>query len=199
MNKEAFWQVISMYNEQTFGIQIALMLLLALAIVLTYTWKKPYLAKFVLGTLNLFIGTGFFGIYGTEPIQKFFAMPLFTFTGILLAYEAVYHKEDQLHRPKILQGILFALYLAYPLISMLLGNTFPHITTYIMPCPVMCLTIIVYAGYEKKNRLLLLLMTLWGLTGVKSLVFDVYEDLILLTCGIYGVYLLIQEFKIRHK
>ncbi|MDD6038479.1 MAG: DUF6064 family protein [bacterium] len=42
---------------------------------------------------------------------------------------------------------------------------------------------------------MLLLMTIWGLTGLKAIIFAAYEDLILLACGIYGVYLLIKEFR----
>ena len=42
-------------------------------------------------------------------------------------------------------------------------------------------------------RLLLALLTLWGLTGIKSLLFHVYEDLILLLCGLYGVRQLLLE------
>ena len=59
--------------------------------------------------------------------------------------------------------------------------------THIMPCPVTSLSIAVYAGYKKKNKLLLALLTVWGLTGVKSVVFNAYEDIILLACGLYGM------------
>ena len=67
--------------------------------------------------------------------------------------------------------------------------------TYIMPCPIISLSIVVYAGYRKKNKLLLTLLTSWGLTGVKSMMFNAYEDLILLICGIYGIVLIINEFR----
>ncbi len=65
--------------------------------------------------------------------------------------------------------------------------------TSIMPCPVVSFGIVVYSGYSRKNRLLLALLTLWGLTGIKSLLFHVYEDLILLLCGLYGVRQLLLE------
>lgn len=50
----------------------------------------------------------------------------------------------------------------------------------------MCLSIAVYAGYNRKNKLLLVLLTLWGLTGIKAIIFQAYEDVILLACGLYG-------------
>lgn len=67
--------------------------------------------------------------------------------------------------------------------------------TSIMPCPIISLSIAVYAGYQKKNKVLLALLIIWGLTGVKSVIFNVYEDLILLTCGIYGIVLLAGEIR----
>jgi ABC-type transport system involved in cytochrome c biogenesis permease subunit len=63
-----------------------------------------------------------------------------------------------------------------------------------MPCPLVSLSIAAYSGYERKNILLLALLTVWGLTGIKSLLFNAYEDLILLVCGIYGVYLIAAEY-----
>ena len=64
-----------------------------------------------------------------------------------------------------------------------------------MPCPVVSLSITVYAGYKNKNKLLLALLTLWGFTGIKSVFFNAYEDLILLICGLYGAVLLFYEIK----
>ena len=71
----------------------------------------------------------------------------------------------------MLQATLLALYLLYPFVSAFLGNSFPQMVTYIMPCPVVSLSITVYAGYKNKNKLLLALLTLWGLTGIKSVFF----------------------------
>lgn len=38
----------------------------------------------------------------------------------------------------------------------------------------------------------MLLLIVWGMTGIKSLAFNVYEDLILWVCGFYGIYLIIR-------
>ncbi len=95
--------------------------------------KLKWAAKFSLGIINLFISIGFFAWYGTEPIQKFFAFQMF----------------------------LLVLYLAYPFVSILLGNSFPQMVTYIMPCPVISISMTVYAGYKRKNKLLLALLTIW--------------------------------------
>ncbi len=195
MDVQAFWNVIGHYNKRTWIIQIVLLVFMISAIALSYMQKVQWSAKFLLGIANIFIGIGFFGWYGTEPIQAYFALPLYLFVGTLFLFESWYSKNDVLKKPDILQAILLLLYLFYPVVSMLLGNSFPQMVTYIMPCPVITLSIAVYAGYNRKNKLLLVLLTVWGLTGIKSIIFQAYEDVILFVCGLYGIALLISEIK----
>ncbi len=195
MDTQIFWNVIGEYNVQTLIIQIGLFIFLISAIVVSYMHKINWSAKFALGIANLFIGFGFFALYGTEPIQKYFALPLYSLCGVLFLYESWHSRNDVLQKPNMLQAALLALYLLYPFVSVLLGNSFPQMVTYIMPCPVVSLSITVYAGYKNKNKLLLALLALWGLTGIKSVFFNAYEDLILLICGLYGAVLLFYEIK----
>ena len=195
MNTQTFWGVIGNYNLQTWMMQAVLFVLIILGIVLSYIGKVKWAAKLSLGIANLFIGVAFYVCYGTEPIQQYFALPLFMISGILFLYESYRNKEDKLEKPNFFQMFLLLLYLLYPVISILLGGKFPQMATYIMPCPIISLSIVVYAGYRKKNKLLLTLLTAWGLTGVKSMMFNAYEDLILLICGIYGIVLIINEFR----
>lgn len=195
MDAQAFWNVIGHYNQDTIMMQIILLTLIIVLIILSSTSKVKFGAKVILGITNLFIGIVFFGCYGTEPIQKYFALPLYLGCGILFLYEAWHNRNDRLNKFNWLQIVLLVLYVLYPVISCLLGNTFPQMVTYVMPCPIVSLSIIIYAGYPNKNRLLLALLTIWGLTGIKSVIFCAYEDIILLICGIYGVYLLVKELK----
>lgn len=201
MNADAFWQVIRIYNKNTIAVQIILFVLLIMMVTLSYVGKikrTAALAKFALGIANLFIGIAFFMFYGTEPIQKFFALPLYLMCGILFLYECFRNKNDFLKKPNFIQILLLILYLIYPIVSILLGGRFPQMVTHIMPCPVVSLSIAVYSGYTKKNKLLLALLTVWGLTGVKSVIFSAYEDIILLICGLYGVVLFANEIKLRY-
>ncbi len=197
MDAQTFWNVIGHYNQDTVIIQIILLVLIAFAIILERTSINISLVKIVLGIANLFIGVVFFGIYGTEPIQKFFALPLYIICGTLFLYEAWRNKTDRLNKFHFFQIILLVLYVLYPLISYIFGNRFPQMVTHIMPCPIVSLSIVVYASYSRKNRLLLLLLTIWGLTGIKSVVFSAYEDIILFICGIYGIYLFVKEIKCK--
>ena len=194
MDASAFWEIIGRYNLNTGIYQIVLLSLLVAGIVASYLSKNKWIAKAVLGVLNLFIALLFFLQYGTEPIQMFFALPLFAASGILFMYETIRHPEDTISRPSVAAIILMVLYAAYPLVSMLLGGRFPQLVTHIMPCPVVTISIAVYSCYKRKNLALLILLTIWGLTGVKALIFSAYEDIILLLAGLYGVWLIIQYF-----
>ena len=195
MDAQAFWNVIGNYNEQTWFLQIVLFIFVFLAVMLSYICKVKWAAKFALGLANLFIGLVFFAWYGTEPIQKYFALPLYLACGGLFLYESWYNKSDVILKPNRIQKILLLLYLLYPIVSLFLGNTFPQMVTYIMPCPIVSLSMAVYAGYKRKNKVLLVLLTIWGLTGIKSIIFNAYEDIILLFCGLYGLVLLVNETK----
>ena len=195
IDTQAFWNVIGQYNQNTIAIQVVLLILTVSAVALSYTGKVNFSAKIMLGVVNLFIGIVFFGCYGTEPIQKFFALPLYISCGVIFLYEAWVNKNDRLEKPNAFQISMLALYCLYPIISYMLANKFPQMVTHIMPCPVVSLSITVYAGYAHKNKELLALLTVWGLTGIKSVIFNAYEDIILLICGIYGVYLFIKEIR----
>ncbi|MFA7129928.1 MAG: DUF6064 family protein [Sphaerochaeta sp.] len=197
MDAQVFWRVIGEYNSATWSVQIALLVLLIIAVLISYKTSIRFAASFVLGILHLFIGIVFFGIFGTEPIQKYFALPLFLSCGILFLYEATVKRNDILQKPNRLQILLLVLYALYPICSYFLGHQFPQIVTYIMPCPVVCLGISIYSLYPRKNKALLVLLAVWGLTGVKSIFFNAYEDLILLVCGMYGMFLLAKEVRIN--
>lgn len=195
MNADNFWDVIGMYNQQTWKIQLLLMVVIAASFIVSNRTKKHWLPKVALGISTSYIGIVFFLVYGTEPIQHFFAAPLFIVTGLLFIWEGLKNKHEILNPFKRINWFLLFLFLLYPVISMLLGNSFPKMVVYIMPCPVICLSIIIYSRYARKNILILILLSLWGLTGVKSFFFNAYEDIILLLCGLYCVSILIAELK----
>lgn len=188
MNAEIFWNIIGDYNSKTWLMQSALMLLIAITGIYSATGRKPWTLKLSLGLSHLFIAGAFFFTYGTEPVQHFFALPLFAAIGLLFIIDAVRHKDDTLQRFTYLQWILFVAVLLYPVVSMELGRNFPQMVVYIMPCPLVSLSIVLYSGYGRRNRILLVLLMIWGLTGVKSFFFNALEDTILLACGLYCIY-----------
>ncbi len=199
MDAQAFWDVIGAYNQSTWPFQIFFLTAIVISILFAYRGKCVWLPKVTLGIMNLFIGGVFFLLYGTEPIQTYFAFPLYIAVGLLFLYEAIKHKQSTFRRFDVLQWVLLCMVIAYPFISMLLGHSFPKLVVYIMPCPVISLSIVVYASYSHKNKILLALMAIWGLTGVKSFIVNALEDVILLICGLYCVYILIRQFRRKEK
>ncbi len=99
MDAQIFWKVIGAYNMDTWGLQIVLLLVLLVMFALSYTQKAPWAAKFALGIANLWIGLAFFARYGSEPIQKYFALPLYLLFGILFLYESRHNGADTLQSP----------------------------------------------------------------------------------------------------
>lgn len=197
METQIFWDVIANYNVATWMIQILNLFCIVIGLSIAYKKNNARVMKVVLGIINLYIAIIFFGVYGTEPIQKFFAMPLYIGIGVLFLKDA-YCETDTVNKPNMLQVCIYILYILYPWISLLLGNYFPRMVTYVMPCPIVCLSLVFYSTCKKKSKLLLLLLTIWGLTGIKSLLFDAYEDIILLICGIYGSWILYKECKNKY-
>ena len=110
MSAQLFWNVIANYNKHTIIIQIILMIFLALSLVLSYNGKIKWIAKFALGIANIYISIIFFGIYGIEPVQKLFALPLYLICGVIFLYECIRNTDDRLQRLSRWQIILLLLY-----------------------------------------------------------------------------------------
>ncbi len=195
MDAEAFWAVIGRYNQATWGIQAVLLAAVAAGIITASLQRAVWLPKVTLGITNLFLGVVFFLYYGTEPIQTFFAAPLYIAVGILFLWEGIRYRDSAFVRFNRVQWALLALVMLYPVVSLCMGHTFPQMVVCIMPCPVVSLSILVYSCYAHKNKFLLALLTLWGLTGIKSVFFNAWEDMILLLCGVYCLCLFIGEIK----
>ena len=199
MDVNIFWEIIGEYNNKTIIIQIILFVLGIFAFILSYTGRIKWIIKFTLGIIILYIGIVYFGYYGTEIIQKYFAFPLFIISGLLFIFESIKNKQDILEKFNKIQFILLILCLLYPLVSFILGNRFPKMVTYIMPCPIISISIVIYSAYKIKNKLLLVCLSLWGLTGIKAFVANAYEDIILLICGVYCIYVLIIQIRINYQ
>lgn len=197
MKAEDFWNVIGIYNQQTWIIQFLFVLVIISGLLYAYARKRYWVPKIILGIGNLFIGVTFFLIYGTEPIQHYFAAPLFILTGILFIYDGIKMPNINMAPFGVFHWILLALIVSYPFLSLFLGHSFPQMVVWIMPCPFISFSILVYSLYGRKNVLILILLTIWGLTGVKSFFFNAYEDIILLICGLYGIWLIIKELKTK--
>lgn len=199
MNTQSFWNVIANYNQATVFIQMILSVCMVLSCIIARKDKMRWLPKVVYGIICTFLAIVFFLRYGTEPIQFYFAFPLYLLLGIVFVFEALRNKHEEFQKFTKLQWGLVILVLIYPLVSLVQGKTFPAMLLYIMPCPIVCIGIIIWQSYKSRNLLSLSLLTIWGLTGLKAFFFNAYEDLILLGMGILALGILIKEIWFRRK
>lgn len=193
MNAQSFWNVIANYNQATIYIQIILCICLILSCMIARKNRLRWLPKVVYGIICMFLAFVFFLGFGTEPIQFYFAFPLYLLLGIVFVFEAVRNKQEEFQKFTKLQWGLVALVVIYPLVSIVQGKNFPAMLLYIMPCPVVCIGIIIWLSYKKRNLVSLSLLTIWGLTGIKAFFFNAYEDLILFGMGLLALGILVKE------
>jgi hypothetical protein len=191
-----FWKIIGIYNEQTLIAQCLLSLFLILSVILSFKTKYYYLLKLMLATCNIFIGIQFFYIIDKSKIAVIFAGPLFLITGLLFIFTAIKEKNDKPKKLNKIQIVALLLILFYPIASYMSGNEYPRIVLYVLPCPFISLSIVLYSLYQKRNKFLEITMILWALTGLpKAFIFNVYEDIILFIIGCYGIYIYIKDLK----
>lgn len=187
---ENFWNVIGLYNRSTLALQVVICLFILFSIFAAYRWKLSYLPKIALAGSNLFIGIVFFLLFDKSPVGLFFACPLYLAVGILLVIDCIRYTDDNFNTFDPVSGAYLFLILCYPLVSLSLGHAYPKQVLYLLPCPTISFSIMIYSRYSKKSVLLLSLMTIWALTGLKAFAFNVLEDLILFSTAFYSIYLI---------
>jgi len=182
-----FWQVIEKYNVETIYMQgIFSVILIG---VLLYSFFKQNqliesLIKIVFGTVFIYLGIYFFLIIDKSFTSKIFG-PYFIIIGLL--FLGLLDSKSQLQPSTRFQYLLYGIVLSYPIISYLLDHKYPHQILYLLPCPIASIALITYCRFKKRNDVLNILLIIWGLTGVKAIIFDVKEDLILLMIGVYAL------------
>jgi hypothetical protein len=112
---------------------------------------------------------------------------LFLIQAALLAWHGLYtrrlHLAKPLDRPSRTVGIALAVYalVGYPLLALLLGQRYPAMPTFGLPCPTTILTfaLLVWCVHPVP-KIVLVIPTLWSLLGVSAAIsFGVGEDLAL--------------------
>ena len=205
MNAETFWTQVGSYNEATLPIQAILIVTAVILAYLTFTkpsaktdiWMKAFLAL-----AFAWNGTVFFLIFAKNPISTFFGAPLFIFLAILFAVD-IFAKKTEFRFPDVKwrkwsTALWILLVFLYPLIGLPLGHTYPRMLTPVMPCPLTVFALaMVAAAAPKVDRKLYILLLPWALAGLPKCLgaLDCYEDCILFAAGVYGLTLLVKDWK----
>ena len=143
---ETFWNTIASYNAATWPAQLALTLAAVVLTLLLYFRPSPAVRiamKVFMALLNFWIA-GVYYLVCCEPREHHDLLALFwAIMGCIWVYDlAVGHASLQrTGNHKAFAALLFAMPLVYPLFSLLLGRTFPMITSPVWPCVVAVVTI----------------------------------------------------------
>lgn len=205
MDTATFWTQVATYNAATWPIQAVM---IVAAAYLTYcvfakpgdktdAWMKMFLAFSFAWN-----GTVFFLVFVRNPISMTIGTPLFAIVSILFIAD-IFAKKTRFGLPqgKWMRGFTIAwilLALLYPLIGWPLGHVYPKVLLPLFPCPLTVFaTALVAAAAPNVDRKVFIALLPWGLLGLPKCfgALDCYEDCILFASGVYGLIVLIKNWR----
>jgi hypothetical protein len=184
---EQFLGVFRAYNADVWPVQIALVLLAIWAIVLAMSGESAgsRLADVLLGTLWLWMGAVYHGMYFAEinPAATLFAA-LFIIEGLLLIYTGALRGRLTFRFRGDTAGItgllmMFYALTIYPMIGAGSEHAFPSSPTFGLPCPTTIFTFGLFLWAEPRLHWHLLVIPLfWSVVGtIGAFRFGILEDL----------------------
>jgi hypothetical protein len=201
---ETFWNQMSAYNEATLPVQISMMII---AVVLTYfvlvkaSARANTLMKLFLSFAFAWTGIVFFLIFARSIVSAV-ASVLFIIIAILFALD-IFKKKIEFRLPvaiwqRYLTVFWILLVFLYPVIGMALGHHYPATCMPMAPCPLTVFAIaLVAAAIPKVDRKVYIFLLPWAILSLPKCLgaLDCYEDCILFATGVYGLVLLVKNWK----
>jgi hypothetical protein len=206
-NSEVFWSRVGAYNEATWPISIAM---IVAAIFLTYrvfcrpNAKTDVWTKAFLSLAFAWNGIVFFLVFVKNPISTFMGAPLFLVISLLFAVD-ILTKKTRFRPPeamwkKAITVLWIALVFLYPVIGWPLGHVYPKVLLPVFPCPLTVFAIaLVAAAAPNADKKVFVLLLPWALMALPKCfgALDCYEDCILFAAGVYGIIVLVRNWKTR--
>lgn len=198
---ETFWNTIAAYNAATWPAQIILYAVGVVLTVLLYRRPSPGVRlsmKIFMAVLNFWIAGVYFLIFSDERNYNGVLALFWAIMGSIWIYDIVVGHASlaRTQRHNRFALLLFAMPLAYPFFSLLLGRSFPEMTMPIMPCSVAVFTIALMLAFsERINLVLAMLLCHWALIGLsKVYVFGIPEDYLLACSVVPALYLFFRDY-----
>jgi len=210
MNGENWWSISERYNNAIFPVQIVIMVI---GVILTYfLFAKPNtrtnnLMKAYLAFTFAWNGVVFFLIFGKELPGTFLGAPLFIIIPVLFAVD-MFTKKTEFKLPnarwhKYLTVFWVLCAFLYPLIGLPLGHLYPRSCMFgVFPCPTTVFALaLLAAAIPKVDKKVYILLLIWALPSVGKCfgVLDLYEDCVLFVAGVYGLIMLVKNWKVIGK
>lgn len=202
---ETFWNQMGAYNEATILFQIVLIVLAIILIYLVFvrpTVGANILMKAFLSFAFAWNGIVFFLLYAKNPISTFVGAPLFIIVAVLFFVDIFTNKisfglPDSTGQ-RLITALWILLVFSYPLIGFALGHSYPKTCMPLAPCPLTVLAIaLITAALPRVDKKVFIALLPWALLGLPKCLgaLGCYEDCILFAAGVYGLILIIRNWK----
>ena len=198
---ETFWNTIAAYNEGTWPVQIVWTLAGALLVVLLRLRPSRGVRiamKLYMAGLNFWIAGVYYLVYCGQRQHNDMLALFWAIMGGIWIYDLVARNASLArtgHHPHFALPLML-MPLVYPAVSLLLGRSFPMMTSPVMPCSVAVFTIgLMLAFSERVNIVLAMFLCHWALIGLSKVYFFGIPEDYLLACSIVpALYLFFREY-----
>jgi hypothetical protein len=167
----------------------------------TDVWMKLFLAiAFAWNGIIVFL------FFLRNPVSMYTGTPLFVIVAALFVVD-VFTGRTQFRLPdgRWRRGLTIGwilLVAACPLLGMPLGHVYPRMLLPLFPCPLTVFSIaLVAAAAPRADKKLFVALLPWALMGLPKCfgALDCYEDCVLFAGGVYGLIVLIREWRAMGK
>ena len=208
---EEWWDILANYNQFIMPFQF---IWAAVGIILTIWFlikpsKYNNLALKIFFIVSfMFIAIVFFSIKG-QDLPAFVAQTICFGSLALLLFVDIWFKKFEFKIPennlnKIIMYISLAIVFLYPVVGLLAGHSYPRMIIFgTFPCPTVALALVFATASLPEIKLdwkCMILFSIWTLLLIWAIpfpiaiqipIFGAYEDIIMLTIGIFGLIRLI--------
>jgi hypothetical protein len=207
MDVEVFFNKVSAYNVSIFPMQI---ITLVVAIILTYLLlvrpgagvnkiMKAYLSLTFVWFVFMF---PFEGVYKITFGLLHLAIAVFFFIDIFTAKSEFKFPETS-GKKYFMLFLIFSAFALYPLIEYMSGHIYPKVLLFgVAPCPTVLFSLALLMGaVPKVGKIIFILIIFSAISSGLSapIMLGVWADLLLLVSGIYGLIILIKNWKLIGK
>lgn len=198
---ETFWETIAAYNEGTWTAQIvwvAAGALLTVLLRLRPSRGVRIAMKLYMAGLNFWIAGVYYLVYCGQRQHNDMLALFWAIMGGIWIYDLAARNASlaRTGHHTAFALLLMAMPLIYPLVSLLLGRSFPMMTSPVMPCSVAVFTVgLMLAFSERVNIVLAMFLCHWALIGLsKVYYFGIPEDYLLACSVVPALFLFFREY-----
>jgi len=207
MDAEVFLNNIGVYNDSIFPMQI---ITLVVAIILTYLlFVRP--STILNKLIKIYLSFTFVWFVLMFPFEGVFkiAFGLVHIVIAILFFIDIFTAKIEFKFPEtsgkryFMLFLIFSAFALFPLIEYMSGHLYPKILLFgVAPCPTIIFSLALLIGaVPKVGKLIFILLIFSAISSGLSapIMFGVWADLLLLVSGIYGLIILIKNWKLIGK